>query len=206
MTGHRNESKYLGLFLLSWMSAPSCICFIIKCGIYLLLKLGMWRVWKPQTKQLEAKLKSPCFIPQQLGKTVQIKKIKELFSYHMACLACLPLLFCIKIANTETFNVILQHLEFLIVINKHWPTACRAFRPSRQKTCLFNSPAGKQCAQLQYCRSKTGPETLYSRRTDTKGMWDKRKKIGWKFSDAWEVHGGKQLRCIWESNNQHSFQ
>lgn len=157
-----------------------------KYGVHLLLKLGMWHDWKPQTKQLEAKLKSPCFIPQQLGKTVQIMKIKELLSYHMACLACSPLLFCITVANTRTFSVILQHLGFLIVINKHCPMASCAFRPSWQKTYLLfpaevNSPAGKQCAQLQYCRNKTGPETLCSRRTDTKGMWDKWKKIGWKF-------------------------
>lgn len=53
-----------------------------KCGIYLLLKLGIWLNWKPQTKHLEAKLK-PCFIPQHLGEVVQIEKIKELFSDHM---------------------------------------------------------------------------------------------------------------------------
>lgn len=93
--------------------------------------------WKPQTKQLGAKLKSPCFIPQQLGKPVEIKKIKELFSCRMACLAWLPLLFCVKIANSKTFSVILQHLEFLIGINKHCPMASCAFKPSQQETCLF---------------------------------------------------------------------
>lgn len=182
-TGHRNESKYLGLFRLSWMSAPSCICFIIKVW-NLLLKLGMWHNWKPQTKQLETKLK-PCFIPQHLGEIAQIERIKELFNDHMACLACSPLVFCVKIANTKTFNVVPQHLEFFIVTNKHSPMAFCAFRPSWPKPCLLvpsepNSPTGKQCAQLQHCRNKTGPETLYSRTIDTKKMWDKWKKIGWK--------------------------
>lgn len=155
-----------------------------KCGIYLLLKLGMWHNWKPQTKQLETKLK-PCFIPQHLGEIAQIERIKELFNDHMACLARSPLIFCVKIANTKTFNVVPQHLEFFIVTNEHSPMAFCAFRPSWPKPCLLvpsepNSPTGKQCAQLQHCRNKTGPETLYSMTIDTKKMWDKWKKIGWK--------------------------
>lgn len=155
-----------------------------KCGICLLLRLGMWHNWKPQTKQLEAKLK-PCFIPQHLREIVQIEKIKELFSDLMVCLACSPLLFCIKVANTKTFRVVPPHLEFFIVTSKHSPMAFCAFGSSWPEPCLLvpsepNSPTGKQCAQLQHCRSKTGPEMLYSRTTDTKGMWDKWKKIGWK--------------------------
>lgn len=57
-----------------------------------LFVIKTWNVacdWKLQTKQLKAKLKSHCFIPQQLDKTVQIKKIKELLSYHMFIYPCM---------------------------------------------------------------------------------------------------------------------
>lgn len=200
-----------GAFL-SWMASPSCICFIIKMWDLFVIKT--WNVacdWKLQTKQLEAELKSPCFIPQQLDKTVQIKKIKELLSYHMACLACLPFCFFINIANTKTYNVILQYLEFVRGINKHCPRVSCAFRLFWQKARLLlptevSSPVGRQNAQLQSCRNKNGPETLCSRRTDTKGMWDKWNKNCWKFLMPWEIQGGKQLRFICESTNQHSFQ
>lgn len=78
-----------------------------KCGIYLLLKLGMWHDWKPQTKQLEAKLKSPCFIPQDLGKTVQLENITTWHILH------------VYLSSSALIQQILklQHLEFLIVIN-----------------------------------------------------------------------------------------
>lgn len=111
------------------------------------------------TKHLEAKLK-PCFIPQHLKEIVQIEKIKEFFSDHMACLACSPLLFCIKIKTTQSLQCSTTAFGVFYSDKQTFSHGFLCIQLFLSKTlCLLvpsepNSSTGNQCAQLQHCRSK----------------------------------------------------